>query len=178
MRKVKKIFLVILKSLIFQLEHFSGNKYMKLYVPLLKKNGMNFTGIPRYIAPSVHFDGVDYSMITLGADVVISKNVEFLTHDFSIARGLQAINKKMTPAGKDEYFLKPIKVGDNTFIGLNSIIMPGCTIGNNVIIGSGSVVRGKIPDNSVVTGNPATVVEDTRKWAEHKYTKRQEIHCE
>lgn len=39
-----------------------------------------------------------------------------------------------------------------------SIILPGVTIGNNVIVGAGSVVREDIPDNSVVMGNPARVV--------------------
>jgi acetyltransferase-like isoleucine patch superfamily enzyme len=43
----------------------------------------------------------------------------------------------------------PITVGDNVYIGINTIILPGVNIGNNVIIGAGSVVSRDIPDNSV-----------------------------
>ena len=46
-----------------------------------------------------------------------------------------------------------IEIGDNVFIGMNSIILMGSHIGNNVIIGAGSVVSGNIPDNSVVGGS-------------------------
>lgn len=49
-------------------------------------------------------------------------------------------------------------IGDNVFIGMNSIILMGSSIGNNVIVGAGSVVSGKIPDNTVVAGNPAKVI--------------------
>ena len=59
-----------------------------------------------------------------------------------------------------------IKIGDNVFIGMNSLILPGTTIGNNVIIGAGSVVRGKIPDNSIYSGNPAVFVANIRDHAE------------
>lgn len=49
-------------------------------------------------------------------------------------------------------------IGSNVFIGMGSIILPGSCIGKDVIIGAGSVVRGLIPDNSVVIGNPAKVI--------------------
>ena len=42
--------------------------------------------------------------------------------------------------------------------------MPGSRIGRNVIIGAGSVVRGEVPDNSIVIGNPAHTVGDTLDW--------------
>jgi len=47
-------------------------------------------------------------------------------------------------------------------------LLPGCKLGNNVIVGAGSVVRGEIPDNSIVIGNPAQVVGDTIEWAKKK----------
>lgn len=48
-----------------------------------------------------------------------------------------------------------IRIGNFVYIGNNSLIMPGVTIGNNVLIGAGSVVTKSIPDNVVVGGNPA-----------------------
>ena len=52
-------------------------------------------------------------------------------------------------------------MGNNVFIGTNCIILLNTKIGNNCIIGAGSVVRGQFPDNSVIIGNPAKVVSNT-----------------
>lgn len=52
---------------------------------------------------------------------------------------------------------KPITIGDNVWIGANSVINPGVTIGNNVVVASGSVVIHDVPDNVLVAGNPAVV---------------------
>jgi acetyltransferase-like isoleucine patch superfamily enzyme len=54
-----------------------------------------------------------------------------------------------------------IVVKDNVYIGLDCTILPNTVIGSNCIIGTGSVVRGVIPDGSVVMGNPARVVMKT-----------------
>jgi sugar O-acyltransferase (sialic acid O-acetyltransferase NeuD family) len=48
-----------------------------------------------------------------------------------------------------------VKVGDDTFIGANSVVKQGISIGKNVIIGAGSVVLKDIPDNTIIAGNPA-----------------------
>lgn len=50
-------------------------------------------------------------------------------------------------------------IGDNCVIGINSIILPGITIGNHVIIGAGSVVTKDIPSNSIAVGNPAKIIK-------------------
>lgn len=52
----------------------------------------------------------------------------------------------------------PITIGDNVWLGGNCVILPGVTIGNNVVIGAGSVVSRDIPDNVVAVGNPCRVV--------------------
>ena len=53
---------------------------------------------------------------------------------------------------------KKITVGDNTFIGARSIIMPGVNIGSNCIIGAGCIVTKDVPNNMVVAGVPARIV--------------------
>jgi maltose O-acetyltransferase len=51
-----------------------------------------------------------------------------------------------------------VNIGDNVWIGGNSVIFPGVTIGNNVTIGAGSVVTKDIPDDVLAFGNPCQVV--------------------
>lgn len=51
-----------------------------------------------------------------------------------------------------------VKIGNNVYIGTNSLIMPGVTIGDNVLVAAGSVVTHSIPNNVVIGGNPAHVI--------------------
>ena len=55
---------------------------------------------------------------------------------------------------------KKISIGNNVWIGANAILNPGITVGDNVVIGSGSVVVCDLPDNVVCVGNPAHVVKE------------------
>lgn len=63
-----------------------------------------------------------------------------------------------------------ITVGDNVWLGAGVQVMPGVAIGNNVVIGGGSIVVKDIPDNSVAVGNPCKVIrtiteeDKTRNW--------------
>ena len=95
----------------------------------------------------------DPYLIDIGDHVGIAPGTQFVTHD-------GAINLL-----RDKYpeiqLMGRITVGNNTYIGLNCIILPNTIIGRNCIIGAGSVVRGVIPDNSVVLGNPARTVMST-----------------
>ena len=53
-----------------------------------------------------------------------------------------------------------VKVGNNCFVGYGSILLPGVTIGDEVIVGAGSVVTKDVPSNSIVAGNPARVIRE------------------
>ena len=59
----------------------------------------------------------------------------------------------------DKVKKRPIKIGEGCFIGANSIILKGSTLGNNVVVGAGSVVCGTFPDNVIITGNPAKIIK-------------------
>ena len=65
-------------------------------------------------------------------------------------------------------YAKPVKIGSNVWIGGNACIMPGVTIGDNVVIGAGSVVTKDIPDNVIAAGNPCrilrTITEEDRDF--------------
>lgn len=151
--------------------YINGKLYMKLYRFLLKFTGLKFTGTPRFIAKSVKFD--DFDLIALGDRLVVSSNVIFLTHDYSFTTSLISIGEKPKT---DIGMLGPITVGDNVFIGMNSMLLPGTVIEDNVIIGAGSIVHGKIPANSIYAGNPAVFIGDIREHAqkmkEKNYLKR------
>lgn len=54
---------------------------------------------------------------------------------------------------------RDVIIGDNVFIGCNSIILKGTQVGNNCVIGAGSVVSGKYPDNVIIAGNPARIIK-------------------
>ena len=104
---------------------------------------------------SIEFIDEPY-LVELGDHVVVADSVRFITHDGGVWI-LWNEHPEIDHYGK-------IKVGNNVFIGMNSIILPGTTIGNNCVIGAGSVVRGRIPDNSVVMGNPAKVIMKTSMY--------------
>jgi len=132
---------------------------------LYKRWGMKFTGKPNYISSSCWFDGSDYSRISLGKGCTISSKVAFLTHDWSlhtIGRSLGI--EKDKPIGRHGN----ITIGDYAFIGRGSIIMPNAKIGKASIIGAGSVVRGTIPDYSIVIGNPCKVIGKSDEYFEMK----------
>lgn len=60
-------------------------------------------------------------------------------------------------------FGKPVKIGENVWIGGKCVILPGVTIGDNTIIGAGSIVTKDIPANVVAFGNPCKVVRENKK---------------
>lgn len=74
-----------------------------------------------------------------------------------------------------EYGYK-VTIGDDVWIGGNTVINPGVTIGSNVVIGSGSVVKKDIPSNVVAAGNPCRVIrpiaEKDKVYWEGEKTKR------
>lgn len=74
---------------------------------------------------------------------------------------------------------KPVTIGNDVWIGGNTVINPGVTIGSNVVIGSGSVVTHDIPDNVVAVGNPCRVLreiteKDHEYWLERLHKERSE----
>ena len=89
-------------------------------------------------------------LITLGNRVGISGGTKFMTHD-----GAAWMLRPERPAFQT---FGTIEVGDGTFIGENCLIMPNTSIGAHCIIGAGALVRGSIPANSLVVGNPGKVV--------------------
>jgi len=92
---------------------------------------------------------LDVAPITIGNDVQIGPNVQLLTPTHPIDP--EQRRNKLEAA-------KPIVIGDNVWLGGGVIVLPGVTIGENSIVGAGSVVTRDVPANCVVVGNPARVL--------------------
>lgn len=97
-------------------------------------------------------------IIRMGDDVFLTSNISFITHD-----GGTLIFRDQIP---DLEITKPITIGNKVYIGVNTTILPGVTIGDNVVIGSCSVITKDIPSDSVAAGNPARVIKTTNEYLE------------
>ena len=96
---------------------------------------------------------VDDGVVTIGDDVMIGPNVTILTTGHPIRPDLR---KAPTVT---QYSL-PVTIGSGAWIGANVTILPGVTIGENSVIGAGSVVTKDIPANVVAYGNPCHVARE------------------
>jgi acetyltransferase-like isoleucine patch superfamily enzyme len=98
-------------------------------------------------------------LIEIGNHVTITEGVRFVTHD-----GGMWVIRELNPVYKKSNILGRIKIGNNVFIGLNSIILPGVSIGDNTIIAAGSVVTKSFNGNCVIGGVPAKKIRDIDEY--------------
>lgn len=96
--------------------------------------------------------------VTIGNRCVIGANVTIVDTDF------HSLDPIIRSSLKDDMFAsnKPVLLGDDVFIGGNSMILKGVKIGNGSIIGAGSIVSRSIPENTIVAGNPATPLNEVQ----------------
>lgn len=85
-------------------------------------------------------------LIEIGDNVTMAPRVHILCHDASTKQFLE-----YTKIGR-------VTIGNNVFIGAESVVLPRVNIGNNVIIGANSTVTHDVPDNSVVIGSPTRIL--------------------
>ena len=86
--------------------------------------------------------------ITVGNDVFIGPKVNLIT-----------INHDVDPDNRSATYGRPIKIEDKVWIGINSTILPGVTLGYGAIVGANSVVTKDVPPMTVVAGNPARIIK-------------------
>ena len=108
---------------------------------------------------NTHIDTLVPNLVEIGDNFISAPGSYILAHDASLL------------AAYGKYKLGKTIIGNNVFLGVNSVVLPGVKIGNNVVVGAGCVVTKDIPDNVVVAGNPGKIictVEDLHRKREEK----------
>jgi maltose O-acetyltransferase len=91
--------------------------------------------------------------VTIGDNCLISSNCGISSYNHIINT-----TNRHDHIDEDFKYSKPVVIGNNVWIGMNVCILPGVTIGDNSIIGAGSVVTKDVPSNEIWVGNPAKLV--------------------
>lgn len=118
-----------------------------------KKCGVDTTGNFR-VGYGVYFDAGNASHIHIEDGVWIASRCLLLCHKRDISGYYQGCDINEWP-----YKVADIHIGKGVSIGMDTIIMPGVTIGNGAIIGAGSLVTKNIPPYSLAIGRPAKVIK-------------------
>jgi len=109
---------------------------------------------------------VDDTHIYVGDYTMIGPNVTLATAGHPIAPELRK---------KGYQFNMPIHIGKNCWLGAGVIVLQGVTIGDNTVIGAGSVVTKDIPSNVVAVGNPCRVMREVSERDREYYYKERKI---
>lgn len=118
--------------------------------PLMVDYGRYITMGKRSFA-NYNLVALDVAPITIGDDVLIGPNVQLLTPIHPL---------QPTPRRDKLEGAAPIVIKDNVWLGGGVIVCPGVTIGENTVVGAGSVVTKDLPANVVAVGNPARVLRE------------------
>lgn len=139
------------------LRYFLGKTPEQIEMEYLRKNGLQM-GENTQINSGFNIDSTWPWLISIGDNVTISTNVTILAHDASTN-----IVHQSTRLGR-------VAIGNNVFVGTRAVILCGVTIGENVVIGAGSVVTHDLPSNGVYAGVPAQKICTIEEYKE-KYQK-------
>lgn len=102
-----------------------------------------------HIGPGVRLDPSHHWLISIGDEATLGPNVNVLAHDGSLVMHL-GVN-----------YVAPVRIGERAFVGADSVVLPGVTIGQDAVVAAGSVVTKDVPPGSVVAGVPAREVGRT-----------------
>ena len=115
------------------------------------------------------FGNVDFGsepyLVQLGDSVGLSDGVRFVTHDggLFVLNNLGLLPSPDLPQKCDSF--GRITVGNNVFIGMDTIILKGVTIGDNVVVGARSLVTRDLPSGAVYAGSPARFLKSIDEYA-------------
>ena len=113
---------------------------------------------------TTHIDLMRPSLIQIGDNVDMNVGFTIMAHDFTSRVFLFKYGEFLNSSGH-------IKIGNNIYFGMNVTVLKGVTIGDNCIIGAGSIVTKDIPSNSVASGVPAKIVSSLDEYFERRKKK-------
>ncbi|EGJ27719.1 sugar O-acetyltransferase [Streptococcus porcinus] len=122
--------------------------------PLRANWGGHFTTIGKNVYINFNLTLVDDTFITIGDNTMIAPNV-------TIISGTHPLQPSLREQGL-QYNL-PVQIGKNCWIGANTTVLPGISIGDNSVIGANSLVTKDIPANSLALGSPARVIKSLKE---------------
>ena len=126
------------------------DKSFRLFPPFYTDCGKNIKiGKNVFINACCKFQ--DQGGIEIGDGVLIGHNVTLAT-----------LNHDENPKDRQNIYPKPIKIGNNVWIGSNATVLQGVTIGDGAIVGANAVVTKDVPSNTVVAGIPAKIMRKVR----------------
>lgn len=109
---------------------------------------------------------IDDTYIYVGDYTMFGPNVTVATAGHPILPALRE---------KELQYNAPVRIGRNCWIGAGAVIVPGVTVGDDVVIGAGSIVTRDIPDRVVAVGNPCRVLREVNEHDEKYYFKDKRI---
>ena len=134
--------------------------------PPLHANWGIHTHFGRNVYANFNLTLVDDTDIFVGDSVMFGPNVVVATAGHPIDPELRR---------KVAQFNVPVRIGSNVWIGAGAILLPGVTVGENSVIGAGSVVTHDIPPNVVAVGNPCRVLREISERDREYYYKNRKI---
>ncbi len=134
--------------------------------PPLQANWGRYTHLGNNVYANFNLTLVDDTHVYIGDSVMIGPNVTIATAGHPIEPEMRR---------KVAQFNIPVHIKANVWIGANSVVLPGVTIGENSVIGAGSVVTKDIPANVVAVGNPCRVLREINERDREFYFKQRPI---
>lgn len=110
-----------------------------------------------YFSDGVHISSIE--SISIGSGCLFGSKIYVSDHNHGIYRGEQQSSPDEPPAHRLLGGGGPVVIGENVWVGDNSVILGPATIGNGAIVGANSIVRGAVPANTVVAGAPAKPIK-------------------
>lgn len=142
-------------------EIFNRNDNLPFIIPPIYSNwGLKNVHVGRDVVFNFGTCIVDDGPVYIGDDCMIGPGCHLVTAMHPVSPRLR--RQKLQ-------YNKPVRLGNNVWLGAGAIILPGVTIGDNSIVGAGSVVTHDVPSDTIVVGNPAKVLRKITEEDDRQY---------